>query len=168
MNAHEGPDAKRQKQFFQLSSEDLVQLFPLESSEVLVRCGERQAGGAEGSSVLTLLAGERFEVVVTIKSRFGPIRGTGQHVEQMMRLIEIVLSRDDLIRDDDPHLSMETGVVIFPLKIQKAGNFEISANIKHDAEFHHQPGPGYHNTRFQWHEQPHRVVTQGGQDPTYP
>ena len=90
MNAHEGPDAKRQKQFFRLSSEDLVQLFPLESSEVLVRCGQRHAGGGkEGTSWLMLRAGERFEVVVAIKSRLGPI--TGQHVEQMMRLIKIVL-----------------------------------------------------------------------------
>ena len=156
MNAHEDPDAKRQKLIFQLSSEQLVQLFPLESSEVLVRCGQRHVGGGkEGSSFLTLRAGERFEVVVTIKSRLGPI--TGQHVEQMMRLIKIVLP--GFIRDPgdgwskaspdykpDPawiwdanlpaQFEIETGVVTFPVQILKTGHFEISAAVEHNSNIH--------------------------------
>ena len=110
-----------------------MELFPLETSEVSLRCGQRQAGGGgEGSSTLNVRAGEIFEVAVTIKSRFGTVAG-GQLVEQMMREIVILPEREVKLQGE-PHFSTATGVATFPVSICKAGNLEISAAVRYQGE----------------------------------
>ncbi len=110
-----------------------MELFPLESSEVLVRCGQRQAGGGgEGSSTLNVQAGESFDVVVAIKSRFGAVAG-GDLVEQMMKEI-VILPEREVEMHDKPHFSSATGVATFTISIRKAGDLEISAAVFYKGE----------------------------------
>ena len=121
--------------------DQVVALFPLQTSEVLVRCGQRQAGGGgEGSSTLNVRAGEIFEVVVTIKSPFGPVAG-GQLVEQMMREI-VILPESEVQLQGESHFSTATGVVTFPVSIRKTGNLEISATLMYKGKHYTIGGRG--------------------------
>jgi serine/threonine protein kinase len=114
----------------------VVELFPLESSEVTVRCGQRQAGGGGAgscrSNTLSVQAGESFEVVVAIKSRFGLVAG-GELVEQMMQEI-VILPRHLVVLTGKSHFASATGVATFPVSICKAGTLEISAAVRHKGE----------------------------------
>jgi len=127
---NDAPDGKRQR-ILTLPLDELLQLFPLHSSEVVVRCGDRQAGGAgAGSSSLTVKAGELFEVVVTIKTCFGPIGAALSTLcEQMIKHITL-LPENVVVRQGEPHFSPSTGAVSFPARIEKAGDIEVSAAIK--------------------------------------
>jgi len=126
----DAPDGKRQRSLT-LPLDELLQLFPLHSSEVVVRCGDRQAGGAgAGSSSLTVKAGELFEVVITIKTCFGPIGAALSALcEQMIKHITL-LPENVVVRQGEPRFSPSTGAVSFPARIEKAGDIEVSAALK--------------------------------------
>ncbi len=125
-------DHKRLRSIY-IPQHQVVELFPLESSEVVVRCGQRQAGGAgEGSSTLNVQAGENFEVVVAIKSRFGPVAGDDL-VEQMMQEV-VILPEHEVTMLDKPHFATATGVATFPVSIRRAGDLEITAAVRYKGE----------------------------------
>ena len=136
-----GPEAKKQRMTFeagQVSVERVLELFPLASSEVVVQCGGRQAGGAgAGSSVLTCRAGERFEVIVTLKTPFGTVP---LFAERMLReLILSLVGPSSLRKIPAGHrgssLSPETGVVSFPVELTKAAeDVEISVSFMYKDE----------------------------------
>ena len=108
----------------------LLELFiaaALDSSVVLVRCGERQVGGeCSGASSLSVQAGELFEVEVRIKTRFATF--DSELAEQMMRKI-VLLPDAVLISEGEPRFSPETGVAFFPVRAEKAGDIAISAAV---------------------------------------
>ena len=127
------PDAKRQRIVdVSMPLDRLLELFPVDSSEVVVRCGKRQAGGAgEGSSSLNLQAGEdKLEVVVTIKTGFGLVDAA--LAQKLMHGI-VLKSRPEnvMVRQSGPRFSLATGEAIFSVCIEKAGEIEISAAIMH-------------------------------------
>jgi len=125
------PDAKRRRTVdVSMPLDKLLELFPVDSSEVVVRCGKRQAGGAgEGSSSFNLWAGEdKLEVVVTIKTGFGLVDPVV--AESLMHGIVLQsLPEKVLVRQSEPRFSPSTGEVIFSVCIEKAGEIEISAAI---------------------------------------
>jgi hypothetical protein len=108
--------------------EDLLLLFPVQSSETILRRGHREAGGeGAGSSSFSVRAGEDFEVVVEIKTPFGP--ATGPHVEHMMREIRL-LPEGVLKKAGEPQLSLETGMACFPARVEQSGDFEVCAAVE--------------------------------------
>ena len=136
-----GPAAKKQRMTFEAGPvpvERVLELFPLARSEVVVQCGGRQAGGAgAGSSVLTCRAGERFEVIVTLKTPFGTVP---LFAERMLReLILSLVGPSSLRKIPAGHrgssLSPETGVVSFPVELTKAAeDVEISVSFMYKDE----------------------------------
>ena len=73
-----------------------------------------------------------FEVVVAIKSRFGPVE-EGELVERMMQEI-VILSENEVEIHGKPDFSTATGVATFPVSIRKAGNLQISAAVRYKGE----------------------------------
>ena len=132
----EAPDPKRPRTLTK-PLDTLLGLFiaaSLDSSEVVLRCGECEVGGAvAGSSSLSIQAGEVFEVEVRIKTRFATF--DSELADYMMR--EIILLPDKvLVRQGEPRFLPETGVATFPVRAEKAGDIAISAaimmpNLKH-------------------------------------
>ena len=114
----------------------MVELFPVQSSEVVVRrAGEGAGGGAggeaggAGSSAFLVRAGEDFEVVVAIKTPLG-IPVTGPHVECMMEEIALV-PEGVLVRTGEPSRSTETGTVCFPVRLERSGEVEVAAALRY-------------------------------------
>ena len=124
------PDPKRPRNTLTKPLDTLLGLFidaVLDSSEVVVRCGERQVGGAgAGGSLLSIQAGEVFEVEVRIKTRFAAF--DSDLARHMMRKI-LLLPDKILVSLYEPRCSPETGVAIFPVHAVKAGDIAISAAI---------------------------------------
>ena len=112
----------------------LLQLFPVQSSEVVLKRGGREAGGAgAGSSSFSVRAGEKFTMVVAIKTPLGPV--IGPHVLGMMQ--EIHLLPDDVMQmTGEPHFSAETGEASFIAHIDRAGDFEVSAAVRYSGASH--------------------------------
>lgn len=136
-----GPAAKKRRMTFeagQIPVERVLELFPLASSEVVVRCGGRQAGGTgAGSCVLTCRAGEPIEVIVTLKTPFGTVP---LFAERMLRELILSLVAPSSLRKipagrNGSILSPETGVVSFPLELTKAAeDVEISVSFMYKDE----------------------------------
>jgi len=126
----EAPVPKRPRTTLTKPLDTLLGLFidaVLDSSEVVVRCGERQVGGAgAGGSSLSIEAGEVFEVEVRIKTRFAAF--DSDLARHMMRKI-VLLPGKILVSQGEPRFSPETGVAIFPVHAVKAVVIAISAAI---------------------------------------
>ena len=123
----EAPDPKRPRTLT-MPLETLLKLFiaaALDSSEVVVRCRERQSGGA-GAAQLSIRAGEVFEVEVRVKIRFATFDSALAH--HMMREI-VLLPKRVLLMQGEPRFSDATGVAIFSVRVEKAGDIAISAAI---------------------------------------
>ena len=111
-----------------------MQLFPVHDSEVILRRSGREAGGAgAGSSSFFLRAGEDFEVVVAIKTPFGPV--LGPEVLLMMEEIHL-LPEGAMQRTGEPVLSAETGKATFQMHFNRSGDFEVSAAVKYNGVSH--------------------------------
>ncbi len=121
-------DAKRPKQEV-INHDDLLQLFPMQSSEVTLRRGGREAGGASaGSSSFFRRAGEDFEVVVCIKGPFGPV--TGAHVLPLLQAINLLTIPEGLLtKTGEAAWCTETGTACFPVRIERSGDLEVSAAV---------------------------------------
>ena len=102
--------------------ETLLRVFPLQSSEVLVR---HACGGGAGSC-LSVRAGETFEIAVAIKDRFGPF--TDAVAEHMARQL-VLLPQDALDKQGEVRFSSETGVAAFPVMVKKTGQLTVSAAV---------------------------------------
>jgi len=125
------PDAKRRRIVdVSMPWDKLLELFPVDSSEVVVRCDKRQAGGAgKGNSSFNLRAGEdKLEIVVTIKTSFGLVDPV--LAQSLMHGIVLQsLPAKVFVRQSGPRFSSATGEVIFSVCIEKSGEIEISAAI---------------------------------------
>ena len=117
-------------------------MFPVQSSEVVVRRAGGAVGGSSasagssgsGGSALLVRAGEEMQVVVTIKTPFGDLV-TGPHVECMMEEIAL-LPEGVLMRTGEPSRCTETGTVCFPVRLERSGEFDVSAAIRYKGATH--------------------------------
>ena len=122
-------DAKRPKLQTVINDDDLLRLFPMQSSEVTLRREGLEGGAGAGSSSFFLRAGEGFEVVVFIKDPFGPV--TGAHVLPMMQAIDLLTLPGGLVkRTGEPCWCTKTGTACFPVRIERSGDLELSAAVK--------------------------------------
>jgi hypothetical protein len=72
--------------------------------------------------------------VVAIKTPFGsPL--TGPHVECMMEEI-VLLPEGVLMRTGEPSRRTETGTVCFPVRLERSGEFDVSAAIRYQGAMH--------------------------------
>ena len=98
-------------------------MFPLDSSEVLVRRG----CGAYGST-LCVRAGETVEIAVQIKDRFGPF--TDAAVEHLMREIVLVPKpRNSVSKQVRRVFSTSLGVATFEVMLRNKGDLQVSAAV---------------------------------------
>jgi len=127
----EAPDPKRLRTTLTKPLDTLLGLYigaALDSSEVVVRCGDRQVGGVGvGDGSLSIRAGELFEVEVRVKTRLATF--DSDLADHMMRKI-VLLPDGVLMRQGEPRFSAQTGVAIFPVCAEKAGDIAISAAIR--------------------------------------
>ena len=130
-------DAKRPKLQHVINHDDYLRFCmaaAMQSSEITLRRAGREAGGASaGSSSFFLRAGEGFEVVVSIKAPLGPV--TGAHVLPMMQAINLLAIPGGLVtKTGEPAWCTETGTACFPVRIERSGDFEISAAVNFNGE----------------------------------